>query len=433
MVRLALFVLLCLAALCFPVIAYADESSYTVTIPAEVSVDASSQSTSLQVEGALSEKQELDISISSANSFQLKCGSYGLPYALSGNDYSNGRMRFASPNGPRSFNSTLNVALSGGQTPPVSGTYEDKLTFSYSCSSARSLSLDANGGSFSSGFNTYTESVKVGSTYGQLPTPSWEGHVFDGWYTSVSGGVAIDPETAVMGEDDTSLYAHWHESTLTIKYWNDGAQSWRSYHSNQYTSVDADALVETEAVLYSGNYVHSEYGILDVDRFHRDGYRSGNKWRIGSKESEQTVSDTNWDGYGSGAEAKGFYVADKLGVLEQLKSSDVTVDLYPVFLANNYTVVYDGNGGSGSMSRSRYTYDQVGTLNLNAFQQDGYEFVGWNTNQDGTGISYEDGAKVKNLATKNDATVTLYAQWRQVAQSSASEAELDGVQAESAE
>jgi len=41
----------------------------------------------------------------------------------------------------------------------------------------------------------------------------------------------------------------------------------------------------------------------------------------------------------------------------------------------------------------------------------GYRFAGWNTKSDGTGTSYGDEAKIKNLTTKNHSKVTLYAQW----------------------
>ena len=38
----------------------------------------------------------------------------------------------------------------------------------------------------------------------------------------------------------------------------------------------------------------------------------------------------------------------------------------------------------------------------------GYSFVGWNTAADGSGTSYEAGAKIEKL----EAPVTLYAQWK---------------------
>ena len=51
------------------------------------------------------------------------------------------------------------------------------------------------------------------------------------------------------------------------------------------------------------------------------------------------------------------------------------------------------------------------TLTANAYKKTGYKFKGWNTKANGTGTTYKDKASVKNLTTKNGATVTLYAQW----------------------
>ena len=44
--------------------------------------------------------------------------------------------------------------------------------------------------------------------YGNLPTPSRSGFVFEGWYTSASGGERIHA-SSVVREDRTVLYAHW--------------------------------------------------------------------------------------------------------------------------------------------------------------------------------------------------------------------------------
>lgn len=42
---------------------------------------------------------------------------------------------------------------------------------------------------------------------GTLVTPSREGYVFVGWYTSASGGIQIDESTII--NDNTTIYAHW--------------------------------------------------------------------------------------------------------------------------------------------------------------------------------------------------------------------------------
>ena len=81
---------------------------------------------------------------------------------------------------------------------------------------------------------------------------------------------------------------------------------------------------------------------------------------------------------------------------------------YPV--AGAYTVVFDKNGGSGTMENQTFYVDLKRNLNANAFSRKGYYFSGWNTQADGSGIGYENGESVMNLAG-NGESVTLYAQW----------------------
>lgn len=92
-----------------------------------------------------------------------------------------------------------------------------------------------------------------------------------------------------------------------------------------------------------------------------------------------------------------------------------------------YIVHYDKNGSvnpdhqtgefvnntvTGSMADSVFDFDTEYNLITNAYKREGYEFVGWNTKSDGSGVDYEDGEVVTNLVPYNDAEITLYAQWR---------------------
>lgn len=108
---------------------------------------------------------------------------------------------------------------------------------------------------------------------------------------------------------------------------------------------------------------------------------------------------------------------------------------------NRYRVVYDANpigqifqGGEGGyggfMSPSIHMYNNVSIyegetvtpvtrLTLNAYSRIGYRFVGWNTEPDGSGTFFADGARILNLTAENwngaedaeEGTVVLYAQW----------------------
>lgn len=76
----------------------------------------------------------------------------------------------------------------------------------------------------------------------------------------------------------------------------------------------------------------------------------------------------------------------------------------------NYTLSYNANGGSGSMSSQTVTEGQAAKLKTNTFTKTGYYFTGWNTKANGSGTSYSDGA----YATFYGNT-TLYAQWQKYA------------------
>ena len=76
---------------------------------------------------------------------------------------------------------------------------------------------------------------------------------------------------------------------------------------------------------------------------------------------------------------------------------------------NTYTVSFDPNGGTGSMS-DQTVYVGVSTpLNSNNFSRDGYVFVGWSNTSDGD-VAYANRQSVMDLAAK-DGTKTLYAKW----------------------
>ena len=71
-----------------------------------------------------------------------------------------------------------------------------------------------------------------------------------------------------------------------------------------------------------------------------------------------------------------------------------------------YTVTFNPNGGTGTMSAQTFTEGEAQALTRNAFTYDGYTFTGWNTVQGGSGASYSDQQTI--IAT---ADMTLYAQW----------------------
>ena len=73
------------------------------------------------------------------------------------------------------------------------------------------VTFDPNGGSVSPGFKY----VNVGDPLGTLPTATWAGHLFKGWYTDPVNGVQVTSST-LAGSGDI-YYAHWVDAcTITF-------------------------------------------------------------------------------------------------------------------------------------------------------------------------------------------------------------------------
>ena len=89
---------------------------------------------------------------------------------------------------------------------------------------------------------------------------------------------------------------------------------------------------------------------------------------------------------------------------EEIPYIDGVWDSGPV---NEITVTFDPNGGEGTMEPQIMAAAEDTVLTANAFEREGYAFIGWNTEADGSGSAYADGETV-NLS---EAT-TLYAQWQ---------------------
>ena len=64
------------------------------------------------------------------------------------------------------------------------------------------------------------------------------------------------------------------------------------------------------------------------------------------------------------------------------------VNLYAIWKANSYTISYNANDGSGTMSSHTVNYDDNTTIKTNTFTRTGYTFAGWTTKSDGTSDGY---------------------------------------------
>ena len=90
--------------------------------------------------------------------------------------------------------------------------------------------------------------------------------------------------------------------------------------------------------------------------------------------------------------------------------------------ANQYSVRYHANFGTGSMTKSVHMYNNAElyegkeiqpqkTLSPNRYTREGYEFAGWNTRLDGSGRYFGDEEEIYNLCSGEQESIILYAQW----------------------
>ncbi len=169
------------------------------------------------------------------------------------------------------------------------------------------------------------------------------------------------------------------------------------------TSIAAEA-ADTYVVKYntnggSGSMLNSTFtfdteGELRANKFTRTGY-SFLGW---SKDRLATTAT----------------YTDKQLVTNVAEAGESTVTLYAIWLANNFTVRFDANGGTGTMADMAFVYDVEQALPASTFTREGYTFEGWGKTASSKYVNYADEAVVENLTTTNNGVFVLYAVWKKI-------------------
>ena len=297
-----------------------------------------------------------------------------------------------------------------------------------------SLTYDSNGGEFE-------QTVSV--TYPAAGTevvvtdvvPQREGHVFAGWSDSADGAVKyVAGDKFTMPDVDAVLYAVWNKAKYTVTttvadgYSVIGLGTTYDYGDTvQFTIDGSNPKVYINGVLVQhDNGMYSFVATGDTDVFVSD----GNKFSLvysanggvgaptdkGAYESSDRAEISTTKPTRTGYTFKGWstneHAIDEeylVGGVIEFKDADIV--LYAVWKANVYSVVYDGNGGDGTMDDSRFSYGTKQKLTANGFTKVGETFVGWALTPTGS-VMYGDEAEVADLCTDNDDTITLYAVWQ---------------------
>ena len=85
-----------------------------------------------------------------------------------------------------------------------------------------------------------------------------------------------------------------------------------------------------------------------------------------------------------------------------------SVQLYAKWEQISYNVIYNANGGTGSMAASQHLYHEEKQLNSCTFDREGYYFIGWSRTNNNE-VEFEDRETVKGLT--EESSITLYACW----------------------
>ena len=303
-----------------------------------------------------------------------------------------------------------------------------------------------------------SKSVTYNSEYGTLPTPTRIGYTFNGWYTAESGGTQVTSSTLVTNANNHTLYAHWTKNSYSINYTLNGG----SYGTNHPTSKTYDTPVtinnptKTVTVTGNANGTGASVGSATSATQTFDGWTSNADTNTAKYGTYVTQIKDAWTNTSTKVKAAYFNdltptnngsvtmtanwtpVAVTLPTLSKTghtcnyyttsgtsggslmgaggaswtpgATSNAAVTAYARCSANQYTITYNANGGSGAPSATTYTYATSGTTNLSSTKptRTGYTFLGWSTSSTATSASYSAG-QAWNLSNANN--YLLYAVW----------------------
>lgn len=203
-----------------------------------------------------------------------------------------------------------------------------------------------------------TVQQKIYGGKGTLPANTFtcDGKVFVGWAASAGGEVLYQDGAAVTLEADLDLYAVWADA-YTVTFDNDDGST-------------------TEVLVPQSSAIGSRLPAAPAKR----GYTFG-----------------------------GWFSGDTQLTAETVITGDMTCTAK--WTAITYTIAFSANEGTGTMESISAAYDEEVTLPKNAFTRPGYSFSGWGTYSGTSYGTYQDEQTVRNLASEQGKTVTLYAAW----------------------
>lgn len=309
------------------------------------------------------------------------------------------------------------------------------------------LTLQANGGKFADEADTKTIPVRFGQAYGDLLTPELEGYDFAGWSTSKEGPANVTKDTVLTEPENRTVYALWKAKTCKVTFNGNGGkilagdtlditETYDSVYilpeadpertgyefAGWFTAPDGGTAVCADTVVKNGSdhevYAHWNAGPAITVTFDANGgtfTTDGQEVTVvevkETYDSKYTLPEKNPER--TGYEFSGWSTALDGGMAVNAdtvvkNASDHT--LYARFTARNYTVTYDGNGGTPSDGSKTVTFGSP-YGELADVLWEGHTFSGWATSPEGgILIGADTVVSEENIDVGSDEHV-LYAQW----------------------
>lgn len=424
-----------------------DTSEYTITIPSDVDIDKDSGKGSFAVTGKMDAQTKLDVTVNSQNGYKLKCGSKSIDYILAKQSF---RVNNIKSSDVKSFNENFDATLSYTDMN-FSGSYRDKLTFNiesnvyiykldlnsildgvnnYSVHDYGTADIYINGKKVADDVSDWGGTVHYGDSYEINDIKGTTGHHYSGASDGennlnnfpLKGKIGIDTKHVENSKGIlySSIFLKFDTNKLTVNYHADGAQTW--YHFDDVTyDVSGKDIAASETHLFGSKY-SEKAGLGDVSRLTKKGYTAkSHVWSIGKNGNKEIRDNIGL--------AKSQDVADYCGVLDDFKKNDTTIDLYPIWTANTYTLTVNPNGGlingdgSSKVLDTKLCFDTGNGWDINYLKptRKGFEFLGWYDAPENGNIVYDSNGKCinngnywKDSSYVNPNNLTVYAQWKKV-------------------
>jgi len=219
-------------------------------------------------------------------------------------------------------------------------------------------------------------------------TPACDNYTFKGWARNAAGPVTISTTGMIGDTADTTLYAIWEKDTYDVTF-N------ANLPTGGYRLAAATPLPAKQDKSRIADLNLAPLGALTIE--------------LSSGDATTNYTFDGWATTPTGAPLAG-----------NLYKTNADATLYAVWKGRPITVIYNANGGTGTMANSTLEYGKAAPLRANAYTYPLASFLGWATSQENA----DEGKKAYNngdsatLRPADDedgnpvSTVTLYALWQ---------------------